>query len=54
MRHARSAVLQESSQEKREFFLENAGIFELGPRTPFGPQLFERQAILKLTYLFAA
>ncbi len=26
--------------EKREFFLENAGIFEFGPRTPFGPQLF--------------
>ncbi len=26
--------------EKREFFLENAGIFDFGPRTPFGPQLF--------------
>lgn len=26
--------------EKREFFLENAGIFEFGPRYPFGPPLF--------------
>jgi hypothetical protein len=26
--------------EKREFFLENAGIFDFGPRTPFGPTLF--------------
>ena len=26
--------------EKREFFLENAGIFDFGPRTPFGPPLF--------------
>jgi len=26
--------------EKREFFLENAGLFEFGPRTPFGPTLF--------------
>ncbi|HEX7185800.1 MAG TPA: DUF5916 domain-containing protein [Thermoanaerobaculia bacterium] len=26
--------------EKREFFLENAGIFDFGPRTPFGQTLF--------------
>ena len=26
--------------EKREFFLENAGIFEFGPRYPYGPPLF--------------
>ncbi len=26
--------------EKREFFLENASIFEFGPRYPFGPPLF--------------
>ena len=26
--------------EKRELFLENAGIFEFGPRYPFGPPLF--------------
>lgn len=26
--------------EKREFFLENAGIFEFGPRATFGPTLF--------------
>jgi hypothetical protein len=26
--------------EKREFFLENAGLFDFGPRTPFGPTLF--------------
>lgn len=26
--------------EKREFFLENAGIFEFGPRHPYGPPLF--------------
>lgn len=26
--------------EKREFFLENAGIFEFGPRASFGPTLF--------------
>lgn len=26
--------------EKREFFLENAGIFDFGPRYPYGPPLF--------------
>jgi len=26
--------------EKRQFFLENAGLFDFGPRTPFGPTLF--------------
>jgi len=26
--------------EKRDFFLENAGLFDFGPHTPFGPTLF--------------